>query len=287
MMKLGIRTFEISQDLDYALKVADEIGAKYVELGFVWGKNVGDLTKDEIKKVKNTVKRWNITVSCVAPGIFFGVPLRADSKQKSYWGSYDEHLQRLKHSITIAKELDTNLVGVWGFANDIWLEGSPVIKEVLGDFWDMILKKFEGPLRIAERENIILAIETCFINNPPTASLAKKFIEKLGSDNLRVLWDPANTLYFNEVPYPDGYNLIKEYIVHVHIKDGVVDLPNCSFTMCPPGQGQVKTYPEILRSLEEDGYQGAVCIDNEYVPEGGTLEDGTRICFDELKKMVK
>jgi len=101
-----------------------------------------------------------------------------------------------------------------------------------------------------------------------------------------VLWDPCNTLYLNEIPYPDGYELIKDYIVHIHVKDGIVDLPNLTFSFCPPGKGQVKTYPEILRALERDKYQGILSLETEYVPERGTKEDGARECFAAFKRIM-
>jgi len=45
----------------------------------------------------------------------------------------------------------------------------------------MLLEKFRKPVDIAEKNDIILATETCFFNNLASAALAKKFIDELGS----------------------------------------------------------------------------------------------------------
>jgi hypothetical protein len=34
-------------------------------------------------------------------------------------------------------------------------------------------------------------------------------------------WDPGNALASGEVPFPNGYEQIKPYLVNLHVKDGV------------------------------------------------------------------
>ena len=50
-MKLGVITDGISQDLEYALKVMNETGLDHAELQFVWDKEIGDQTPEEIQKI--------------------------------------------------------------------------------------------------------------------------------------------------------------------------------------------------------------------------------------------
>ena len=59
------------------------------------------------------------------------------------------------------------------------------------------------------------------------------------------IFDPGNDVYdeLGEVPYPDGYNCVKGYIRHVHIKDAVKNAagePEC----VKIGTGLVR-YPEL------------------------------------------
>jgi len=285
MLKLGVITKEISMDFEHSLKVMGEFDLEYAEIDSLWGKRADLLDKEEVKKVKELLKKYNKKVSCIAPGLFERIPLRIDPNEKSFYGSYAEHLEKLKRTIDLAHELNTNIIKVFGFGMEFWDEwfknwtGKGIIETVA--------ERFEEPTRIAGKEGITLAVETCFLNNVTNAYTAKKVIEELGSDYLRVCWDPANSLYYNEVAYPDGYNLIKDYIVHFHVKDGIFDARKLDIKLCPPGKGNVKYYPEIIKSLIDNGYEGVFSIESEYAPKGGTPEDGFRECAKGLKEIIE
>ena len=49
-MKLGVITNGISRDLEYALQAMAKAGLKYAELQFLWDKEIGDQTPEEIQK---------------------------------------------------------------------------------------------------------------------------------------------------------------------------------------------------------------------------------------------
>ena len=52
MRKLGTITDGISRDFEYALDVMVETGLEYVELQYLWKKQVGDLTDRDLKRVQ-------------------------------------------------------------------------------------------------------------------------------------------------------------------------------------------------------------------------------------------
>lgn len=285
MFRMGLITDGISQDFEHALGVMDELGLKYVEIQSLWGKKVGSLTPKEIKGVKDLIVTRDMKVSCISPLLFFRTPLLAEPDEKSYWGSYSEDVETLKRCIEIAKELGTNLVRVFSFGTETVLFGSEIL--VADGVWGMLVKKFEELVEIAEKENVILVVETGIFSNIATAALAKKLIDELGSENLRILWDPCSALYCHELPYPIAYQLIRDHIAHIHLKDGVVDRPMATFDFCPFGQGQMETHlPEILRALKEDRYQGTLSFEHVYVPEKGTKEDELRRSAATLKKII-
>ena len=58
-MKLGVITNGISRDLEYALQAMNKAGLKYAELQFLWDKEIGDQTPEEIQKIK----RFGCTIS--------------------------------------------------------------------------------------------------------------------------------------------------------------------------------------------------------------------------------
>ena len=56
-MKPGVIADGISRDFEHALKVMTEAGLEYAELQFLWDKEVGDQTPEEIQKIKG---QWTL-----------------------------------------------------------------------------------------------------------------------------------------------------------------------------------------------------------------------------------
>ena len=50
------------------------------------------------------------------------------------------------------------------------------------------------------------------------------------------------------------------------------------------GQGDLN-YTGQFEALRNDGYQGFVSLETHYIPQGGTLEEGSRACLAALQKM--
>jgi len=144
----------------------------------------------------------------------------------------------------------------------------------------------EAPVKLAENEGITLVVETG--NNAMITSgvLAKKLIDDLGTKHLKILWDIPNTMYCTEVPYPDAYEEIKDYIGHIHLKDCKIDIARATVRFCPLGEGDVAPYLEdIAAALKKDGYQGVISLESVYRPDNGTFEDGFRECLPAFKKL--
>ena len=150
----------------------------------------------------------------------------------------------------------------------------PIVSE---GTWATLLDRLEEPLRIADDADITLVIETAISGNVTSALLARKLIDELDVPHLKVLWDPCSSLYCTEIPYPDGYEAIHEHIAHVHLKDGIVNLPAATFDFCAMRQGQMEPYyNDIVNALKRDGYDGTISLESVYTPAGGTREDGFR-----------
>ena len=66
MAKLGVITNGISNEFEHALEVMVETGLEYAELQFLWDKEVGDLTDDEIARAQSLVEAYKVKVSCIS-----------------------------------------------------------------------------------------------------------------------------------------------------------------------------------------------------------------------------
>lgn len=284
-MKLGVITDGISRDLEHALQVMQEFGAEYAELQFIWEKEIGDQTPQEIQTIKGLLSQYKVKVPCITRHNFAGLPVMTTNPEDE---AYQKHFEGLTRCITIAKELGADLVRVMSCRKEMIIFGSNGAEQWVASTgaWEKLLKLMEAPVKLAEDKGITLAVETG--NNAMITSgyLARKLIEDLGTNHLKVIWDIPNTLYCTDIPYPDAYEEIKEYLGHIHIKDCKANISRATVQFCPLGDGNMAPYLEgIAGALKRDNYQGVVSLESVYRPDNGTFEDGFRECWPRLKKL--
>jgi sugar phosphate isomerase/epimerase len=284
-MKLGVITDGISTDLEHALKVMNETGIEHAELQFLWDKEIGDQTDEEIQRIKNLIAQYNVKVPCITRHNFVGLPVMTTEIEDE---AYQKHLAGLTRCIKIAKELGTDMVRVMSCRKEMIIFGSNGAEKWVASTgaWEKLLKIMEAPVKLAEDEGITLAVETG--NNAMVTSgwLGRKLIDDLGTDHLKIIWDIPNTLYCTEIPYPDAYEEIKDYIAHIHIKDCQANISRATVRFCPLGEGDMAPYLEdIATALRNDGYQGVVSLESVYRPDNGTFEDGYRECLPVFKNL--
>ena len=286
MAKLGVIVDGISQDFEYALGIMNEFELEYAELQFLWGKEVGDLNSAEVDKVKALVNAYGVKVSCISRHIFGGLIMSEMHQDNSV---YLEHLDALRRCIDMAKALDCSLVRVMSFRKEMILFGSHGADDwVVSDgAWDKLVSLMALPTRIAEDSGVTLVVETGNNAMITSAYLARKLIDQLSTDWLKVLWDPCNSLYCDEKAYPDGYALLRDgYLGHVHIKDAIVDIPKAKVQCTVLNTGNMATYlGDLANALREDKFNGVVSLESVYRPDGGSFEDGFRMSADVLKQL--
>lgn len=284
-MKLGVITDGISRDLEHAFKVMNETGIKYGDLQFVWDKEIGDQTPEEVQKIKDLLTKYNIQVPCITRHNFVGMLVMNTEPEDE---AYQNHFNGLKRCIKIAKELGTNMVRIMSFRKEMIIFGKNGAEKWVASTgsWDKLLKLLEAPLQLAEDEGITLAVETG--NNAMITSgwLGRKLIDDMGSKNLKLIWDIPNTLYCTEVPYPDAYEEIKDVLAHIHVKDCKSNISRATVQFCALGKGDMAPYLEdIANALKRDNYKGFISLESVYHPGNGSYEDGYRECLPYFKKL--
>jgi sugar phosphate isomerase/epimerase len=286
MAKLGVITDGISREFEHALSVMNETGLKYAELQYLWEKEVGDLNDAEIAKAQSLLKAHEMKVSCISRHNFAGM-LVGDTEVGD--GNYKRHMDSLQRCIDMALELGTNVVRIMSFRREMILFGSSGADYWVTSTgaWDKLLKLLESPVKLAEEKNINLVLETGNNAMVPSAWLGKKLIDDVGSDRLRILWDPANSLYANEPTYPDGWEALKDgYIGHFHIKDAKVNMPHAHVEFCEMGKGDMAPYLEPLANeMKLNNYNGYISLESVYRPDGGSFEDGYRASLPKFKEL--
>jgi sugar phosphate isomerase/epimerase len=198
-------------------------------------------------------------------------------------------MKALQRCFDMAKAFNTKMVRIMSFRKEMIIfgyNGAEVWNASKGA-WEKLLALLEPAVRLAEEQGITLAVETGNNAMITSAVLGRKLIDDLPTDNLKVLWDPANTLYCTEEVYPGGYEALRGgYLGHLHIKDCIVDIPKASVEQCAIGSGQMAPYFEPLAAaLKEDAYDGVISLESVYHPPDGTFEEGFHASVGRFKEL--
>ncbi len=286
MAKLGVITDGISRDLEHALQVMTEADLEYAELQFVWDKEVGDFDDDQMATALDLVKKYGVKVPCITRHNFVGLLV---GEVEVGDPNHQKHMDALQRCIDMAKAFDTKLVRTMSFRKEMIIFGYNGAEDwnASRGAWDKLIQLLTPAVKLAEENNITLVVETGNNAMITSAVLARRFIDDMGSDHLKLLWDPANTLYCGEAVYPDGFDVLRGgYIGHLHIKDSKVDIAGAAVWQCELGTAQMAPYLEgIAAGLKEEDYDGVVSLESVYHPTDGTYEDGFRASVGRFKEI--
>jgi len=148
---------------------------------------------------------------------------------------------------------------------------------------------------LAEKEDMILLHENEKEIYGDTAPRCKEILDAVHSPNLRAVFDPANFVECGQETYPAAYELLKDDVVYIHIKDA---LAHGKIVPAGMGNGHVE---ELLRAFEQKGYRGFLSIephlgqfdglsalqsDTSVVNEDRSGPDTFKIAYDALVKIL-
>jgi len=286
MLKLASFTDEISQDPARAVEVCKEFGLDGIELRSAWEKPPQTLTDDDVARIRHLADAAGLATACIASPFF-----KCDLGDEA---AYEQHLAILRRCIKIGRMLGTSIVRGFTF----WRTENP--DEALTR---RIADLFAEPVRILEGEGAILGIENEFSCHIGSATELRAFLDTLGAPCVKAIWDPSNQVYMPDdtpLPFPEGYELMRRDIVHMHMKDSV-RLPGGERAHVPVGDGQVG-WPAHFAALKADGYDGYCSLETHWRPSkelteeimsrpGGSqytegAEAGSRVCLESIKRML-
>lgn len=245
-MRIGFVTDEISSNVCEAIELGVSWGIMDYELRVVEDVRVPALTPatvDELLKLKD---KLGIRYTALSPGTCKGT---IDDVAKLD----QEFNETMPATFALAKKLGAPLAIIFGFQR---LPGQADALET------DVVAAFRRLAVAAEKENLRLAIE----NEPgfwcDTGRNTARIIAAVDSPFLRANWDPANALGTDELPYPDGYEAIKKWVVNVHVKDTI----KSSLLACVPiGEGKVDWEGQIA-ALVRDRLVEHVTIETHCLP---------------------
>ena len=286
MAKLGVITDGISLDLEHALKVMQKNGLNQAELQFLGDKEVGDLSADELMKTKQLVDQYDMQVSCISRHNFAGLGVHEVTVGDT---NYNHHMDKLKQCIGMAQQFNAPLVRIMSFRKEMVLFGEDGAEKwnVSAGAWEKLVELMGPVVELAEKENIMLVVETG--NNAMITScfLGCKLIDDLGTKHLKILWDPANALYCGEDPSMDTFNSMSGgYLGHIHMKDVNVAIHQASIKCVALGKGQMAPYlSQIAKKIREMDYKGAISLESIFHFGDNNTENGFRANIEKFKEI--
>ena len=91
----------------------------------------------------------------------------------------------------------------------------------------------------------------------------RRVIEELGRDGVGINFDPANLLMYGKANPVDALDIIGEFILDIHAKDGEYPVNGRELGVEKPlGQGRVN-FPALISKLKSLGYDGPLTIERE------------------------
>jgi len=250
--KISIISDEISQDFKTAVEIGSGWGIKNYEIRGINYKRVPDILDSELSLIKQVIETYKVKVVALSPGIF-KIPWEEEK--------LEEHLKkRLLKTFKLAHQLESNLIIIF----------TPIRDEKCSVDFSKMITFLKEAAKAAEKEGFILALENepiCYADNGKNTAY---IVRKVSSPALRVNWDPANAFSSEEVPYPEGYKHIKDYIFHLHIKDAR-RIQGKGIQWLPLGEGEIN-WKDQISALKKDKYRGYFSIETHSSPRIGNTK---------------
>ena len=253
--------------LDSIFAKVKSFGCDFVHLVYCW-----NFDKDDVATIETLIERYNVHVSCVHSLTQLNRPNSAAEIEK-------ERVQ-LSEAITIAGRFGAALV-----ACNFGQNASRTEEAAIADCKTNYASCFDAA---ADSELTIVVENTCSANVgdeiTTSAEGILRLIEGVGTPSFKFQFDPGNLQSMGEQAYPYAYELLKEHVRFIHLKDvvkydGTVDYhrraetarkligTNASrYVTVPVGEGEMDLVG-LIGNLIKDGYKGFIDV------EPHTVED--------------
>lgn len=198
-----------------------------LEIRGVDGKNILDLTDDELDTVRKKLHTYGIGISAV------GSPIGKIGINDDF----APHFEKFKRAVEIAKKLDTDRIRMFSFF--IPKDEDPE------KYFDAVVERVTAMVEYAEKNGV----HCCHENEKGIYGDTLARVQKLHAavPALRCVFDPANYIQCHDRPIIN-FEALSGMIDYMHIKDAFL----ADGAVVPAGEGDGNV-PEILKALSENG----------------------------------
>jgi L-ribulose-5-phosphate 3-epimerase len=274
-------TDEFCPDLDQSLEAMSRAGMTGAELRVVFGKNILDLTDEEVERASAIVSARGLDVialsspllKCVLPD----APPVDTRFQHDIFASkhtYEDQPRLTRRAFDIAHKTGARIIRVFSY----WRTEQPEKN------FERILEALGKLAAQAAAEDLVIGIENEHACNISTGSDAARVLAAVDHPNLKLVWDAANSYVAGEVPFPKAYqNLPVDRIAHVHAKDCYMD--GTKPVWGPLGACGID-WKGQFHALVRDGYRGTVSLETHWPGPAGDKFQASTICAWNLRFLL-
>ena len=223
---------EIDANVVTQFEALNRLNMKYFEPRRIDGKNISELTDEEVVELKAKMDKYGIKVSSI------GSPVG-----KAYIeDDYAEHFELYKRVVYIAKTLETKYIRMFSFytKDGVWNDEKRAV----------VIDRLKMMIDYAKENGIVLLHENEKDIYGDTVDRCVDLMAELYCDNFRAVFDPANFVQ-SEQDTKYAYDKLYKYIEYMHIKDALIE----DGRVVPSGVGD-GNIEYVLKNLFDNGYKG-------------------------------
>ena len=240
-LTLGAFTDEISHLLDEQVRHCIGNGIRYFELRGVNNTGVLDLDAATLKTIKQALDDNGLGV------ISIGSPIG----KVRITDDFNAHFDKFRHAVDLAEYFSAPFVRIFSYYPAEGATHDDLIRNRRDEVMRRMGKKADymrgrAPVLVHENEADIYGEK---------AEQCLDMLATINSPKLRAAFDFANFVQAKVLPL-HAWNLLKPYVVHIHVKDANWDTGK----NVPPGAGDGKI-AEILKDALDHGYAGTLTLE--------------------------
>jgi sugar phosphate isomerase/epimerase len=238
-LKIGIQLASLQLPFKKALHTAAQMGAQGIEIDARTELRPREISHTGIRQLRKMLEDLNLRVCAVR--------------------------FQTRRGYHVAEDLDRRVAASKEVLRFAYALGAPVVVNQVGEIpadeesteWGLLLQALADIGNCGQRVGSLLAADT---GSEEGSDLAR-LIRALPTGALGINLDPGG-LIVHGFSATEATRELAPYVLHVHARDGVRDLARGRGLETPLGRGSVD-FPELIGTLEEQGYRGFFTIQRE------------------------
>lgn len=280
-MKIGVITDSFKKPLKESVILAKELGFSGIQIYATTGEFSPEvLTAEKKDAFKTLLKENGLEISALCGDMGgYGFQIEKDNA---------ERIEKTKAIIDLAKEFGTSVITT---------HIGVIPADKTEPRYKVMLNALNECGLYAKEKGITLAIET----GPESAATLLQFLKDT-KGGVGVNLDPANFVMVTDQDPVEAVEILGEYIVHTHVKDGImlkktdpkiiydhfatggIEALNVAdyFIETPLGQGKVD-FKNYVAALKKVGFDGYLTVERE---TGENPTDDIKLAFNTVKSLL-